>query len=207
MDIIPQLDGHNSFTSSVDSTNSSFSTSILSNSSNESFLQSNEAFNSMPRILATNARSIFPKYVDLIEHLQMHRIDFAQISETWQDTSCKDHNDKISELENKYGYKWLGCSRPKYKEDNSRGGGGGSAVLVNMRHFNADVIEGISVPKNLELVWVKIVPKFKCSFKVFIVCGIYSKPNSKTKTIMNNKKIILYKPIHKPNQISSNINS
>lgn len=139
----------------------------------------------MPRILATNARSIFPKYVDLIEHLQMHRIDFAQISETWQDTSYKDHNDKISELENKYGYKWLGCSRPKYKEDNSRGGGGGSAVLVNMRHFNADFIEGISVPKKLELVWVKIVPKFKCPFKVFIMCGIYSKPNSKTKTIMN----------------------
>ena len=148
-------------------------------------MQSNDDFDGLPRILATNARSVFPKQDDLIEHLQNHRIDFAHISETWQDINSQDHNDKISDLENIYGYKWFSFARPKYKEDSTRGGGGGSAVLVNLRHFNADTIEDVIVPKNLELVWVKIIPKFKCLFKVFIVCGLYSKPNSKTKSLTN----------------------
>ena len=118
--------------SSAASSYPSSSLSTLSEISNESFVQCNDAFDGLPRILATNARSVFPKQDDLIEHLQTHRIDFAHISETWQDINSQDHNDKISELENIHGYKWFGFARPKYKEDNSRGGGGGSALLVNL---------------------------------------------------------------------------
>jgi hypothetical protein len=33
--------------------------------------------------------------------------------------------------------------------------------------------------------WVKVIPKHKTDIKVFIICGIYSKPNSKTKTVLN----------------------
>ena len=52
-------------------------------------------------------------------------------------------------LENKHGFKWFSFARPKYKEDHTKGGGGGTATLVNMRHFNADKIEEIVVPKIL----------------------------------------------------------
>ena len=185
VNIIPQLDGYDSCASLSDASllNSSMTSSFCS--SDESYIQSNDAFDDMPRVLATNARSIFPKFNDLVDHLQKHRIDIAQISETWEDTSSANHNDKIDILENKYGYKWLSFSRPKYKEDKTKGGGGGSAVIVNMRHFNADIIEDIKVPQNVEIVWVKVTPKFKCKIKVFIVCGLYSKPNSKTKTLTN----------------------
>ena len=185
VNIIPQLDGYNSCSSLSDSSviDSSLSSSFCS--SDESYIQTNEAFDDMPRVLTTNGRSIFPKFNDLIDHLQKHRIDIGQISETWEDISSKNHRDKIELLENKYGYKWLSFSRPKYKEDKTKGGGGGSAVIVNMRHFNADIIEDIQVPQNVEIVWVKVTPKFKCKTKVFIVCGLYSKPNSKTKSLTN----------------------
>ena len=58
-------------------------------------------------------------------------------------------------------------------------------MLVNLRHFNANIIEDIKVPKSVELVWVKVIPKFNCPVNVFVVCGLYSKPNSKTKTVTN----------------------
>ena len=64
-------------------------------------------------------------------------------------------------------------------------GGGGSAILVNQRNFSSCQIDDIIVPKNVEVVWVKVFPKSKSEVKVFIFCGIYSKPNSKTKTILN----------------------
>ena len=64
-------------------------------------------------------------------------------------------------------------------------GGGGSAILVNQRNFLSTKINEISVPKNLELVWVKVVPKQRMQVKIFIICGIYSKPSSKMKTKLN----------------------
>ena len=108
-----------------------------------------------------------------------------QISETWQDLKNVDHNEKIDILENKYGYKWYGFSRPKHREDGSLTGGGGTAIIVNQRNFTSSRIEDIVIPKNLEVVWVKVVSKHNISFKTFIICAIYSKPNSKTKTLLN----------------------
>ena len=35
------------------------------------------------------------------------------------------------------------------------------------------------------MVWVKVIPKNKSVTKIIILCGIYSKPNSKTKKILN----------------------
>ena len=64
-------------------------------------------------------------------------------------------------------------------------GGGGSVILINQRYFLSSEIKEISVPKNLEVVWVKAMPKNKMQVKIFILCGIYSKPSSKTKTILN----------------------
>ena len=159
--------------------------SISSSSSVSTLVQCSSTNINLPRIYFTNARSIFPKLKSLAEKLQNYSIDIAQISETWQDIHKQEHNDKIDILENRLGYKWYSYARPKYKDDGQMFGGGGSAILINQRTFLSSEIKEIAVPKNLEIVWVKVVPKHKMRVKVFIICGIYSKPSSKTKTILN----------------------
>ena len=116
--------------------------------------------------------------------LQNHRIDIAQISETWQDVKKKDHNDKIDFLKNKLGYTWFSFARPKYKDDGSLTGGGGTAILINSRNWLSQSLDDIIVPQGLEVVWVKVAPKSQSLLKILIICGIYSKPNSRKKTIL-----------------------
>ena len=134
---------------------------------------------------SANARSVFPKLSDLTEKLLNHRIDVAQISESWQDLQNDDHNKKIDILEHRFGYKWYGFARPKIRKDGTKTGGGGTAVLINQRTFLSSLIQDIIVPPNLEVIWVKLTPKKKSNVKVFIICGIYSKPNARTKTLLN----------------------
>ena len=177
---ISQLDGNTSQISSVLDTEDSSTSSERS-----SVYQCEDQFTTLPKIYSTNARSLFPKFDDFTEKLLNYRIDIAQISESWQDVRKKDHNDKIDILEHRFGYKWYSFARPKYRDDGSLTGGGGSAICVSQRNFSSSKIEEIVVPKNVEVVWVKVIPKHKTNVKVFIICGIYSKPNSRTKTILN----------------------
>ena len=173
---IQQLDGNDSFSTS-DGASSDTDTSEDE--------QCEDQFSIYPRIYSANARSIYPKFDDFIHKLVHHRIQIAQISETWQDINNNDHNKKIDTLENKYGYKHYSFARPKYRDTGARTGGGGVAVIVNQRNFSSSRIDEIIVPKNVEVVWVKAFPKKQSEVKVFIICGIYSKPNSRTKTILN----------------------
>ena len=174
---ICQVDGNATITSV-----SELDSSIESDSS---IPQTNDQFSSLPIIYSANARSIFPKFKDLTQKLQNHRIDIVQISETWQDLKKTDHNEKINLLENKLGFFWYSYARPKYKDDGSITGGGGSAILVNSRNWLSQPLQDILVPQGLELVWVKVAPRFKSILKILIICGIYSKPNSRKKTILS----------------------
>ena len=173
---ILQLDGNDTIETELD-------TSIDTILTNDD--QCQDQFSAIPRIYSANARSLFPKHYDLIKKLINNRIDIAQISETWQDVKKEDHNEKIDELENKYGYKFYSVARSKYRDDGSLTGGGGSAILVNERNFSSCKINDIVVPSKLEIVWVKVFTKIKSQVKIFIICGIYSKPNSRTKTLLN----------------------
>ena len=177
---ICQLDGNDSLSSISDS-----GSSIESDSSSISITQTNDQFSSLPTIFSANARSIFPKVKDLMQKLQNNRIDIAQISETWQDINKKDHNDKIDVLENKLGFIWYSYARPKYRDNGTMTGGGGSAILVNTRNWLSQPLTDIIVPQGLELVWVKVAPRYKSVLKILIICGIYSKPNSRKKTILS----------------------
>ena len=56
-------------------------------------------YDHIPRIYFTNARSVFPKFLDLTEKLIHHRIDVTQISETWHDVTKDDYKHKIDILE------------------------------------------------------------------------------------------------------------
>ena len=147
--------------------------------------QTGDQFSSLPTVYSANARSIFPKFNDLVEKLQNSRIDIVQISETWQDIKKKEHNDKIDVLKFKLGYMWYGYARQKYRDDGSITGGGGSAVLVNSRNWLSEHLTDILVPQGLEIVWVKVAPRSNSILKILIICGIYSKPNSRKKTILS----------------------
>ena len=182
---IPQLDGFN------DSLPSSFTTLDTSTSSISSLDQCEDQYSTFPKIYSANGRSIFPKHKDLIEKLQNHRIDIAQISESWQDITKKEHNDKIDELENRFGFKWYSFARKKFRDDGTKTCGGGTAVMVNQRNFMSSKLD-ISAPPNVEIIWVKVVPKIKLTVKLFIICGIYSKPNSKTKSALNDHIALNY---------------
>ena len=129
--------------------------------------------------------SIFLKFYDLAEKLKNTRIDGAQISETWQDIKNNDHNQKIDKLEKQYGFKWYSYARPKFRDNGSLTGGGGSAILVNSRNWLSHHLDDISLPQGLEVVWVEISPKHYCQLKMLIICGIYSKPNSHKKTALS----------------------
>jgi hypothetical protein len=162
-----QLDGNETqFDSSLDS--------CLSDNDDE---QCEDQFSTLPKIYAANARSLFPKFEDFTEKLVNNRIDVVQISETWQDVKKMDHKDKIDLLENKYGYKSYSFARHKYRDNGDLTGGGGSEIFVSQRNFTSSLIEDIVVPHNVELVWVKVIPKHKSVVKMFIFCGLYSKPN------------------------------
>ena len=165
-----------------DSLDDSFSDS---NSSSLHVPQSSDQYSVLPVIYSANARSIFPKFADLVHKLQNSRVDIGQISETWQDINKNEHNQKIDVLENHYGFKWYSYARAKYRDDGSLTGGGGSAILVNTRNWLPDHLDDIIVPQGLEVVWVKVAPKHKCDLKLLIVCSIYSKPNSRKKTILS----------------------
>ena len=175
---IPQLDGNASDIPDLDSSTSS-------NLSSMSLPQTSEQFTTLPTIYSANARSIFPKFDDLVDKLENSRVDLAQISETWQDVKKNDHNSKIDRLENQYGFKWYSYARSKYRDDGSLTGGGGCSILVNSRNWLSNQLDEIPVPQGLEVVWVKVAPKSKCELKLLIVCGIYSKPNSRKKTILS----------------------
>ena len=176
-----QLDGNDTLGSDLESSTDTVDAPI--NTLDDD--QCQDEFSAIPKVYSANARSLFPKYNDLIEKLVNNRIDVVQISETWQDVKKDDHNDKIDELENKYGYKFYSYARAKYRDDGSLTGGGGSALLVNQRNFSSCIIKEIIVPAKLEVVWVKVFPKIKNQVNTFIFCSIYSKPNSKTKTLLN----------------------
>ena len=177
---ILQVDGNDSLSSTLSDITISSSSSLSS-----SIVQSESQYSALPKLYSTNARSIFPKFDDLIEKLLNHTIDVLQISETWHDILKQSHNDKIDMLEQRFGFKWHGFARKKYRDNGQVTGGGGTAIVVNQRNFISSTIDEIDVPQNVEIVWVKAIPKHNSVVKVFIFCGIYSKPSSKTKTILN----------------------
>ena len=186
-DPIPQLDGN-------------ISTTQLNNSNTSSDMKPTEQLYNdltpLPRLYITNARSVFPKFKNFVEHLIHYRIGVGSISETWEDHTSIKHKLKIEKLENVHGFKWFGCSRPKKLENGTVTSGGGQAIVINTAIFNANRINEIIVPKQLEttnnIVWVKVIPKIKCSVSVIIVCGIYFKPKSKAKSLLNDHLVSNY---------------
>ena len=141
-DRILQLDGNATLNDEDIPLESSFSSL-----SSISVPQTGDQYSSLPTIYSANARSVFPKYDDLVHKLKNSRIDLAQISETWQDINKQEHKKKIDTLEHQHGYKWYSYARAKYRDDGSLTGGGGCAILVNTRNWLSHQLSDIIVPQ------------------------------------------------------------
>ena len=142
----------------------------------------------LPRIISTNARSIWPKLKNFKNILIANSITIASVSETWEVPDSVHHHLVKQDFEHRLGYKWFGAGRPK--ENGEWTQGGGHAVLVNTAHMDATRIKEIDVPEPLcgrisGVVWVKAVPKVKCAISILIIVGIYFKPNHKAKSFLN----------------------
>ena len=151
---------------------SMLSSSISSATTGSSFSSLPHVLNpssSLPRIYSANARSVFPKFRDLVLKLQNLRIDIAQISETWQDVNKADHNDKIDNLKERIGYDWYSYARAKYRDNGCLTGGGGTAILVNRRYWLSQHLNDVIVPQGVEVVWVKAAPISKSTIKIRII--------------------------------------
>ena len=62
---------------------------------------------------------------------------------------------------------------------------GGTAILVNKRNWSSQHLSDIIVPEGIEVVGVKVNPKTYSNLKILVVCGIYSKLNSRKKFVLS----------------------
>ena len=68
------------------------------------------------------------------------------------------------------GMKYISTSRPSTMK------GGGAAIVVNLKNYKLDKLE-IAIPKNMDIVWGLLKPKFgPRKFHKIIVCSFYSPP-------------------------------
>ena len=74
-----QLDGNVTLESDLESSSDTTEASINTLDND----QCQDEFSAIPKVYSANARSLFPKYNDLIEKLVNNRIDVVQISDTW----------------------------------------------------------------------------------------------------------------------------
>ena len=71
-------------------------------------------------------RSLFPKINNLVTDILNREIGIACLNEIWEKEEFKDHQEKIEEISEMDGLKYISNPR-KVKR------GGGSAIIVNLR--------------------------------------------------------------------------
>ena len=79
---------------------------------------------SLPNIMVTNHRSIFPKFNSLIDELIECEMHLGLHSEIWESKENLDHKNKIEEALELHGILYISNPRPKRR-------GGGAAILTN----------------------------------------------------------------------------
>ena len=102
------------------------------------------------------------------------KTDVTFISEIWEKLEKKKHQQKIEELFELKGIKYVSNPRRNGKR------GGGAALAVNLERFTISKLN-IHVPRNVEAVWALLRPKsYNKKLKLIIVCCFYSPPNLRT---------------------------
>ena len=133
---------------------------------------------SLPNIMVTNHRSIFPKFQNLVDELLENEMHLGIHSEIWEDVRKAAHANTIEKALEIHGIKYI--STPRL----NRRGGGAAISLISDSPFTLSKIDIPTPPGNnpLETCWGLVKPKVPTGhIKCIIVCAFYLPPYSKKK--------------------------
>ena len=146
-------------------------------SGTRSLRKKDETAHTLPNIMVTNHRSIFPKFNNLIDELIEFEMHLGIHSEIWENKENVDHKNKIEEALELRGLHYISNPRPK------RRGGGAAITLCDLKgKFSLNKLN-VHVPPDLEVCWGLLRVKGNTgSIREIIVCAFYCPPRSRKKT-------------------------
>ena len=127
---------------------------------------------SVPRITLYNMRSAWSKLDNLMEDMEMRSTSLCFLTEVWQVTESRKHQEAIEQLLELHGVKYVSTPRPGARR------GGGTALACNEEHFHMSKLN-IAIPSPLEACFTLVKPK-KPTGKIskFLCVSFYSPPKS-----------------------------
>ena len=124
----------------------------------------------LPKILNFNMRSLFSKIQNFSEDMLEREGDISFLTEVWQKEENKKHQQKIEEMFEMCGIRYISTPRPGTQR------GGGAAIAVWTKKFTISKLN-IAIPKSAEVVWGLLKPKVMTgNISTIIVCCFYSPP-------------------------------
>ena len=125
-----------------------------------------------PRITLYNARSAWSKLASLAEDMEMRSTDLCFLTEVWQQSENRRHQEAIEELLEIRGIKYVLTPRPGARR------GGGTALACSEEFFHLTKLN-IAIPKPLEACFSLVKPKNPTGkVSKWICCSFYSPPRS-----------------------------
>ena len=133
---------------------------------------------SLPRVLNINPRSIYNKSEEFVTFVKEEEVDLICMSESWEREELTldeiiviDDYDVISNVHQRVGK------------------GGRPAIIVNKKQMLVENLTNtvVDIPWGVEVVWAALTPKNvtnASNIQKIIVASIYSKPNSRKKTVL-----------------------
>ena len=130
----------------------------------------------LPTIANYNMRALFGKIQNFAEDMLERSTDLSFLTEIWEKKENQKHQNKIEELFELKGIKYVSTPRPGTKR------GGGAAIAVRTEKFVLSKLN-IPIPRCIEIVWGLLKPKMITGKIVtIIVCCFYSPPKSRKNT-------------------------
>ena len=132
----------------------------------------------LPKICNYNVRSLWSKTSNLSEDINERESDLIFLTEVWEKRENKKHQNKLTEMFEMSGIKYISTPRPGPKR------GGGAAIAIRQQKFTLSKLN-IPLPSSIEVVWGLLKPKnITGKLSKFIVCCFYSPPRSRKKNIL-----------------------
>ena len=136
---------------------------------------------SLPNVMVTNHRSIFPKFNNLVDEILELDMHLGLHCEIWENKENIAHANKIEEALEIHGIQYISTPRP------NRRGGGAAITLIRDSPFVLTQLDPscMSVDDSLEVCWGLLKPKQPTGpIKSIIVCSFYIPPYSKKKSAL-----------------------
>ena len=136
---------------------------------------------SLPNIMVTNHRSMFPKFGNLIDEIMENDMHLGLHSEVWENSDNLSHAQAIEKAFELHGIEYISTPRP------NRRGGGVAVTLISSSPFvltKLDIAPQFET-KQLEVCWGLVKPKNPTGpIKTLIICAFYLPPYSKVKSAL-----------------------